>query len=214
LTVLTRSEYNENYFNGRNTGIKFSWGYADIRERGQLNRFDEGKENLPYNSEIKDQLDLFTDINLSNIDVLDVGGAIGNYSHLGKRLGVGTWTVLDYNIDGWCEKNKLSTVDTFITGDAKILLADKRAFRNNSYDVIFTSQFLECIDDADLTNLITEMNRVVKTIQIHLISTTPNIDDIPSQSKYNLKTLAEWALLPFKTGTRLIDFHTKEVLVV
>lgn len=212
--VLANSEYNEDYFNGRNTGIKLSWGYGDIRERGQLNRFDEGQENIPYNALIKEQLDLISELDLSNVGVLDVGGAIGNYSHLGKRLGVNSWTVLDLNIDGWCETNKLLTVDTFITGDARILLADKQQFKKNSYDVIFTAQFLECIDDADLPDLITEMNRISKTVQIHLISTTPNITDIPSQPKYNLKTLTEWAALGWESGTRIIDFHTKDVVVV
>ena len=209
--VLLNTEYNENYYNGRNTGIKLSWGYGDIRERGQLNRADEGEFNEPYNAQIKEQLDLLSGINLSNYDVLDVGGAIGNYSHLGKRLGVKSWTVLDYNIDGWCEANKLSTVENFITGDAKTVLP---TMRNNEYEVIFTSQFLECINDVDLPNLITEMNRVSKNQQIHLISTINNITDIPSQSKYNLKTLAEWSALGFESGTRIIDFHTLEVLVV
>lgn len=211
--VLSNSEYNENYFNGRNTGVKLSWGYADIREHGKLNR-NQSDGFGSYNATIKKQLDLLTDLNLSNMDVLDIGGCIGNYSHLGKKLGVGTWTVLDLNIDGWCEANKLDTVDTFITGDARILLASKQQFKKNSYDIIFTSQFLECIDDVDLPDLITEMNRISKTVQIHLISTIDNIDDIPSQSKYNLKQLSEWATLDFESGTRIIDFHTNEVLVV
>jgi hypothetical protein len=208
--VLDSTEYNENYYNGRNTGIKLSWGYADIREQGQLNRSDDGKDGtLPYNPKLKEQFDLLTGLNLSNVDVLDIGGAVGNYSHLGKRLGVGTWTILDYNIDDWCNLNKLATVDDFITGDAKTVLP---TMRKNEYDVIFTSQFLECIDDADLPALITEMNRVAKTVQIHLITTT--ISDVPSQDKYNTKTLAEWSALGFETGTRLIDFQTNEVLVI
>lgn len=209
--VLLNTEYNENYYNGRNTGIRLSWGYPDIRERGQLNRFDEGQEGTPYNARIKAQLDLLQSINLNNIDVLDIGGAIGNYSHLGKRLGVKSWTILDHNIDGWCEANKLSTVDTFLTGDAKTVLP---TMRRNEYDAIFTSQFMECVDDADLDSLITEMNRVAKTYQIHLISTIGSINDVPSQSKYNLKTLAEWAALGWESGTRIIDFHTLDVLVV
>lgn len=209
--VLNKTEYNENYYNGRNTGIKLSWGYADIRHSGHLNRFNEGQENLSYNDKIKSQLDKLSGLNLSNIKLLDIGGAIGNYSHLGKRLGVGSWTVLDYNIDSWCENNKLSTVDSFITGDAKVVLP---TIKKNEYDVVFTSQFMECIDDADLPDLITEMNRVAKTTQIHLISTIPHINDIPSQSKYNLKTLAEWSLLGFESGTRIIDFHSLEVVIV
>ena len=100
--VLDTSEYNENYFNGRNTGIKLSWGYGDIRENGQLNRFDEGDEANPYNAKLKEQYDLIVGENLSGIDVLDVGGCVGNYSHIGKGLGVGSWDVLDLNIDGWC----------------------------------------------------------------------------------------------------------------
>jgi ubiquinone/menaquinone biosynthesis C-methylase UbiE len=209
--VLDSLEYNENYYNGRNTGIKLAWGYGDIRERGQLNRFDEGQENLPYNDGIKRLLDLISDMNLNNVDVLDVGGAVGNYSHLAKRLGVKSWTIVDYNIDSWCENNKLDTVDTFITGDAKTVLP---TMRKNEYDVIFTSQFLECIDDSDLPDLITEMNRIAKTQQIHLISTTGSIETEPVKSKYNLKTLADWKELGFNSGTRIIDFHTKKVLVV
>ena len=209
--VLLNTEYNENYYNGRNTGVKLSWGYGDIRERGQLNRFDEGDEGNPYNAKIKEQYDLLSSINLTNWDILDVGGAVGNYSHLGKELGVKSWTVLDYNIDNWCEINKIPTVDNFITGDAKIILP---TMRKNEYEAIFTSQFLECIDDSDLPNLIIEMNRVSKNQQIHIKSTINNITDIPSQSKYNLKTLAEWASLGFESGTRIIDFHTLEVLVV
>lgn len=210
--VLDRLEYNENYYYGRHTGIKLSWGYGDIKERGQLNRVVEGE--TAHNAQIKAQLDLLAGLDLSNIDVLDVGGAIGNYSEYGKTLGVATWTVLDHNIDGWCEANKLPTVDTFITGDARTALVNRQDFKNNSYDVIFSAQFLECIDDADLADLITEMNRIAKTLQIHFVSTIGNITDVPSQSKYNLKTLAEWGALGFDSGTRLIDFHTNEVLVV
>ena len=209
MAILTPSEYNENYYNGRNTGIKLAWGYADIREHGQLNKFDIGNESQPYNENLKEQFDKLAGMNLSNISVLDVGGAIGNYSNPAKRLGVESWTVLDYNIDGWCEANKLPTVDSFITGDAKVVLP---TINKNKYDVIFTSQVLECIDDADLPDMIAEMNRVAKIIQIHFVTTS--INDIPSQAKYNTKSLAEWGLMGFKSGTRLIDIHSSEMLVV
>lgn len=207
--TLLPTDYNENYYNGRNTGIRVAWGYSDIIETGKPHRFDEGQESLPYNARIKEQLDKLAGINLSALSVLDVGGAVGNYSQYGKRLGVGSWTVLDYNIDGWCEANKLPTVDTFITGDAKTVLP---TMRKNEYDVIFTSQFLECIDDTDLPNLITEMNRVSKVKQIHLVST--NLNDPLSKEKYNLKTLSQWASMGFEAGTLLIDFFTLDSLAV
>jgi hypothetical protein len=211
--VLETSEYNEDYFNGRNTGTKFSWGYADIRENGQLNKFDEGNEVNPYNANIKNKFSHFEGNQvLSNFDLLDVGGCIGNYSHYGKKLGIRSWDILDLNIDGWCEANKLLTVDNFITGDARIALADKILFKNNAYDVLFSVQFLECIDDADLPGLITEMNRVTKSVQIHFVSNPSSIDDIPSQSKYNLKTLEEWKALNWEVGTQLINFHTGELV--
>ena len=209
--VLTNTEYNENHYNGRNTGIKLAWGYGNLKERGQLNQFDEGDESNPYNGRFKELLDLIPD-DFTDIKLLDVGGAIGNFSHIGKSRGVTTWDILDHNIDSWCENNKLPTVDSFITGDATVLLADKQQFKKNDYDVIFSSQFLECIDDVDLPDLITEMNRIAKTVQIHLITTT--ISDSTSATKYNLKTLADWATLGFDSGTRLLDFISLEMLVV
>ncbi len=212
--VLDVSEYNENYFNGRNTGTKYSWGYGDIREAGQLNRFDEGDEANPYNATIKNRWAEFEgNPVLSNYDLLDVGGCIGNYSHYGKtKIGFKSWTVLDLNIDGWCEANKLDTVDNFITGDARILLADRQQFKNNSYDALLSVQFLECIDDADLPDLIDEMNRVTKSVQIHYVSDPTFITDVPTQSKYNFKTLAEWQALNWEVGTQLINYHTNELV--
>jgi hypothetical protein len=211
--VLDNPEYNENYYNGRNTGTKHTYGYGDIREKGQLNRFDEGDEANKYNATIKNRWASFEgNPVLSNYDLLDVGGAIGNYSHYGKKLGFKSWTVLDLNIDGWCEANKLPTVDNFITGDARILLADKQQFKNNSYDALLSVQFLECIDDAALPDLIDEMNRVTKSVQIHYVSDPALIEDVPTLSKYNLKTLAEWQALNFEVGTQIINFQTGELV--
>lgn len=214
IMVLSTTEYNENYFNGRNTGVRLLWGYADILELGQKNRFDIGQEGLPYNGNIKKQLDLLNGIDLTGLTLLDVGGAVGNYASLGKQLGITTWDILDLNIDSWCQNNVSPDVDTYFTGNALVELANKQTFKANSYDVIFTSQFLECIDDVDLPDLISEMNRVCKTQQVHMITTIGRNGHAESQAKYNLKTLAQWGALGFAAGTRLIDFHTLEVLVV
>lgn len=211
--VLNTSEYNENYFNGRNTGIKLSWGYGDIIEKGQLNRFDEGDESNPYNPEIKKLYNKWSNIDLTNVDVLDVGGCIGNFAHIGKKLGIATWTVLDLNIDGWCEANKRVEVDTFITGDAPVILQNKQQFKKNGYEVVFSHQFLECLENTRLSDTITEMNRITKNQQIHVI--TESVIDIPSQSKYNLQTIDSfWKNQGFESGTILISWNTQIITVV
>ena len=216
MAVLAISEYNENYFNGRNTGVKLSWGYGDIRENAQANRFDEGDDSdisKHYNPDIKKLYDKISNLNLSNVAVLDVGGCIGNFSQEGKRLGVASWDVLDLNIDGWCDANKLPTVDSFFTGDAPVALQDKQLFKKNSYEVIFTHQFLECLEGTRLADTITEMNRISKNQQIHII--TESVNDVPSQSKYNLQTIDSfWKNQGFENGTILISWNTKIVTVI
>ncbi len=209
--VLTNSEYNEDYFDPETTGIKLKWGYGrTIKEQGQLNRFDEGDEANPYNSTIKELYDKVSNLNLSNVTILDIGGAIGNFANHGKKLGVASWTVLDVAV--WCQNNVTPEVDTFILGDAVILLADKQQFKKNSYDVIFTNQVLPSFEGQRLADLITEMNRVAKTVQIHILDETVN--DIPSQSKYNLHDLTWWSQQGFESGTYLISRQTGTVLVV
>jgi len=212
--VLNTSDYNEDYFNGRQTGTRYLWGYADIKANSQLNRFDEGDEGNKYNSNLKKTFSRFKgNPVLANYDVLDIGGATGNASiYLKNQVGIKSYTILDLNIDGWLEANKVDTVDNFITGDARIALADKGLFKKNSYDMLLTYQFLECIDDADLHDLIKQMNRVTKSVQVHFVSDPSFIDHVPTRSLYNFKTLEEWKALNWEAGTQLINLHTNELV--
>ena len=110
-------------------------------------------------------------------------------------------------VDGWCEANKRAEVDTFITGDAPVILQDKQQFKKNSYEVVFSHQFLECLEGSRLSDTITEMNRIAKNQQIHII--TESVTDVPSQSKYNLQTIdAFWKNQGFESGTILISWNT------
>jgi ubiquinone/menaquinone biosynthesis C-methylase UbiE len=209
--VLGKTEYNENYFNGRNTGVRLAWGYADIRELAVATAKADGPA-LPYPPHIKRHIDKIPGgVNLTGVTVLDIGGAVGNYAKYGKQLGIGTWDILDLNIDDWCNLNKYVEVDNFFTGDAVVELQSVQNFKNNSYDIIFSSSFLECIDPSELPTLIPEMNRVAKTIQIHIVSTTP---PTTFADKYNFQTLAWWATQGFTSGTILIDYNSQDLLTV
>lgn len=209
--VLPISRYNATYFGDtvESGGLKDVAGYTGgYLEKGQRNRFDEGQEAFPYNPEIKA---IITEIEsrqtFNNIDVLELGGAVGFYSEYAKDLGVKSYDVID--VSNWCFRHKIMSVDNFIEGDAITVLP---TLRRNQYNLIFSKQFLDCIDDIDLPVLIAEMNRVTLTRQIHIITETINRDD--TRDLYNLKTLAQWATLGFESGTILISHNTGQVLVV
>lgn len=191
--VLNKIEFNEDYYYGRHTGIKYRWGYGDIKEQGKFGRVQEQFAKIDYD---------FTEKS-----VLDVGGAIGNDSIGGKERGASIWNVLDLNINSWCENNKVETVDRFITGDAREAL---KIIASDSYDVVFSYQFLECIADEDLSSLIDNMNRIGKT-QIHFVSNF--IQDEITRSKYNVKTLEEWAKLGFAKGSIFVDTSSDKVVI-
>ena len=205
--VVNILDFNAAYFGDtkESNGIKTVYGYSNYLQTGQKNRFDEGKENQPYNPILKGLMDKLSGVNLSNISVLDIGGAVGFYSEYGKSLGVRSWTVLDLDIDTWCSRHRISSVDNFISGDAIAVLP---TMRKNEYGVIFSSRFFECIADTDLPDLISEMNRVAKTKQIHIISETSN------PLYYNEHELEWWSNQGFQKGTILISYNTQEVLVV
>lgn len=209
--VLDPSRYNAAYFGdtAESGGLKDVNGYTGgYLQNGQRNRFDSGDEANPYNPEIKAIIDdIESRQTFNNIDVLELGGSVGFYSEYAKALGVRSYDIID--VSNWCFRHKLASVDNFFEADARTALLTRR---RNQYNLIFSKQFLECIDDADLPSLITEMNRVALTKQIHIVTETINRDD--TRDNYNLKTLAQWATLGFEAGTVLISHNTKQVLVI
>ena len=209
--VLTTDRYNAAYFGDtvESGGLKDVNGYTGgYLEKGQRNRFDEGDEANPYNPEIKKFIDeIESRQTFNNIDVLEIGGAVGFYAEYAKDLGVKSYDVID--VSNWCFRHKVAAVDTFTEGNALTILP---TLRRNQYDLVFSKQFLDCVDDSDLPGLITEMNRITKSRQVHIITETINRDD--TRPNYNLKTLAQWATQGFEAGTILISWNTKQVLVV
>jgi hypothetical protein len=205
--VLNTKQYDAAYFGDcvESGGIKTTYGYTCyMRQTGQRNRHVLGKEESPFNPRLKMLSSKMVGIDLANISVLDVGGAVGFYSEYGKELGISTWDVFDLNIGTWLERHKLDAVDKFITGDAR---TDLSKIKTNSYGMVFSSRFLDCIDDKDIPGIIKEMNRISGKIQVHIISETSN-------KFYNEHELSWWAKQGFNEGTRLISYHTQQVLVL
>jgi len=207
--VLTRDKYDDPAYWGdtvESQGLVNKYGYPEYAQRGQKNRFDEGKENEPYNPDLREFANKLDAISLINKKVLDIGGAIGLLAEYAKAKGISVYDILDWS--DWVRRHVLPGVDNFIFADAKTELANMAA---KSYDIILSMQFLDCIDKADLPNLITQMNRVAKTRQVHIVTT--QIDPLYADG-YTIQDLNWWSQQGFKKGTILVSHHSKEVLVV
>jgi hypothetical protein len=93
-------------------------------------------------------------------------------------------------------------------GDARTELAN---YARNEFDVVFSLRTLECFDDADLPDLIGEMNRISR-FQYH------EIDEFTGHTAgagqyYNQHTLAEWKTMGFDKKTILYSRDTGQTLI-
>jgi hypothetical protein len=214
--VLDKSVYSDtNYWEGGKTGVKLAWGYTGQNgylESLQKNTFDGDNDTFAYASALKPYWDKLAGQTFTNAKILLLGGAVGEFADLAKHFGVGTVDVLD--ISTWCQANVLPTVDNFFLGDMVTLLQDNQQFKNNYYNVTISKQSLECLTDAELATVIPEINRTTKNKQVHIFSNPDNLNQATkNQNAYNAKTLAEWALMGFESGTILVDITGNEVVV-
>lgn len=212
--VLPTTRYNAAYFGDivESGGIKDIAGYTGGYKTHATEkfRFTEGLENLPFNPKWRDLTQAISvNINFTNKKILDVGGAIGPFADEGKNtLGARVYDVID--VSNWCARNVLPDVDNFLEGNALDVLP---TLRNNEYDIILSMQFLDCIDDTDLPTLISEMNRVSKTQQLHWVTETINRSD--TRDFYNLKTINDWAIgRGWQSGTTIFSHNTKSSITV
>lgn len=212
--VLSKSSYDESYFNPNATGIKYAWGYGEDYRTLFKNTIKYSENDLfPINSQLKKLYDKIKDQPFTNAKVLDIGGAIGFFSTIAKQLFPAIqYDVLD--ISTWCQTNKLPTVSNFILGDMVTLLQSKQQFKNNGYDLIISRQSLECLTDAELNIVIPELNRISAVKQIHIFSVPSLLNEATvSNNSYNAKTLQQWSLMGFESGTILMDISGNELVV-
>ncbi len=130
-----------------------------------------------------------------DIDVLELGGARGHRAiYALDNLGLKSWEIIDLYDS---PLKQLHRKLTYTFGDAKTLLADSRAYADNQKDVLVSFRFLDCIPEADLPALITQMNRVSRK-QLHIITKNAN------PNFYNTHDLTWWQTQGFPRGTVLL----------
>ena len=132
------------------------------------------------------------------IDILELGGARGHRAVYAMDTfpGFKSWEIIDI----YDSPNKLTHAKlTYTFGDARVLLIDTKTYKNNGKDISISFRFLECVPEADLPSLITELNRVTKTTQYHVIGTAENGEF------YSTRDLLWWSTQGFATDTVLIS---------
>jgi hypothetical protein len=216
--VLDKSVYNDaNYWNGGITGTRLAWGYTGINgylESLQDNNLVEG-ESVAFNGELRKLWDRIQGQSFTNAKVLEIGGATGYLSKIAKYFFPSvTYDMIDIS-DYWINDIE-PTVDTFFNVDVvtKAQETGQNKIKNNAYDVLISRLTLECLTDAELAIVIPKLNDWCSTQQVHIFSNPDNLNQATKdQQAYNEKTLAEWALMGFESGTILQDRSGNEVVV-
>ena len=196
MTVLQPEEYNESYFDGRKATLRHNAGYGKyarwhrhdgVNSLGEI-WLDKAKE-------------LFDKYQLKDKKVLDIGCAKGFLVKDLRDMGVDAYglDVSPYAIGEAEEESK-----PYLTvGDARITLA---SYSDGEFDVVFSFRFLECVPEADLPNLISEMNRISK-FQFH------EVDERPNSKFYHTKSVEDYKGYSFSKGTTILGKEDKVEVV-
>ena len=210
MAILQPSEYDQSYFDGHIGPYSHNAGYS------QYGRVEYQTKSFRFLPTLEDCTGWFygdmmkgLDINLNHRfigkSVLVLGCAYGFEVKWLRELGVLAEgiDVSPYAIS----QAEPSVAPYLMQGDIRTVIL---GFKNKSYNYILSRWLLECMSDADLAALIPEMNRICKNDQVHIVNPNGNAE------YYNVKTMEQWAALPFATGTILIpndDFANYQIVI-
>jgi predicted TPR repeat methyltransferase len=197
MPVLDPSEYDMSYFDGRKGPLKHNAGYAKYERWARRDSATSlGEKWLDKAAALGERHQL------QNKKVLEIGCAKGFLVKDLRDMGVDAYglDVSPYAI-GEAEDGMAPHL---YTGDARTYLSN---FSRNEFDVVFSLRFLECIAEADLPGLVSEMNRISK-LQFHEIDVDPNPD------YYVVQPLSWWASLDWDRRTLLVARETGEEVVL
>jgi len=192
MELIKRTEYNEYYFYGRESRYYLNAGYRD---------YDLLKAKYIELANV-----VFKKFDLKGKRVLEFGCAKGFIIENLRKLEVDAWG-LDFS-EFIVNRSK---VKQFITvADARDY--DLPLYSGGKFDLVFSFDFLECLPEEDIPELITKMNSIAHQ-QYHRFS------DAVSEEYYTRKPREWWKFLPWKDGTVLIsdlDFtnQKKEEIII
>jgi len=189
MPVLEPNEYDISYFDGRSTSLKHNAGYS---EYVRWNRFDGVGSTGEYWRDQAASLDGRNQI--VGKKVLEIGCAKGFVVEELRDLGIDAWGL---DVSPYAIGEATSTLQPFLhTGDARTYLAN---FARNEFDLVLSMRFLECISEADMPDLVDEMNRI-SWYQYH------TIDTVPPPNYYTVQPMSWWSDLKWKKNrTILVD---------
>ncbi len=193
MPVLNPSEYNISYFDGRKATLKHNAGYTEYRRWYR----NDGVDSLGefWKDKAKDIFDKFA---LSGKKVLEVGCAKGFVTEDLRSFGANAYGL---DVSSYAVGEATAEVAPYLTvGDARTSLS---GYAIKEFDFLFSLRFLECIADADLDALITEMNRISKA-QYHTIDEFSRPGAVNAKY-YNPKPLTSWLKYKMNKGTKLVS---------
>lgn len=198
MAVLQPNEYDASYFDGRTQTYMHNAGYSSYtrwyRTEGENSSGEFWKD---YANRWVNHLAL------SGKKVLEVGCAKGFIVKDLRDAGVDAYglDVSSYAISQ-CEPG----MSTYLTvGDARTALA---GYARNEFDVLLTFRFLECISDADMPALVTQMNRISRK-QVHVVDNFTGVKEGAGQY-YTQHTAQEWLdLFAWTKGTVIVPYENQ-----
>jgi SAM-dependent methyltransferase len=194
MAILEPSEYDITYFNGKNTTHTHNAGYSEYQKwfRRQPTKYPEDTGEHFGDMAAR----LHGRYNLNNKKVMELGCA---YGYMVEYLRDQGHDVYGMDVSSYAQSQARSDIQQYITvADARTELAKSQDYKRNEFDILFSRWFLCCIPDADLPDLIDEMNRV-SIQQVHILMNSPNPD------YYNVKTPQQWLdNYDWEVGTILI----------
>src|SRR3990167_2949315 len=180
-TLLKPNEYDASYFDGKYQAMRHNAGYSTY---GRWRRVSA--DFVPHEESTGEfyrdmALKLKNDYQLAGKKVLDIGCAKGFIVEDLRSMGVDAYGI---DISTYAIGQAAEAVKPYLTvADLRTHLSTYQA---KEFDFVFSRWTLECLSDAEITEVVKQLNSIAKT-QLHIEREDCRGD------YYNAKTVREWA---------------------
>lgn len=174
MALLQPSEYDASYFDGALQSLKHNAGY-DRYQRW----YHDGSNNFDLMA-----VDILNRYAIGNKRILEIGCAKGFLVEDLRNRGINAFGV---DVSQYCYDQANPSVQPYLTvADIRIGQSNfLSSFNNNYFALIIGMNMLCCFSDAEITAMVTELNRI-SSDQFYVIS-----ENAPT-TFYNSKTIQQW----------------------